>query len=102
YRFFFNPIRYTSLGLAVLEAMMLGVPVVALATTELAVTIQNGKNGFIHTDVNYLKEKMNLLLEDRELAKKIGEEGRKTALELFNIQRFTMEWYNLFEKAIKT
>lgn len=47
YRFFFNPIRYTSLGLAVLEAMMLGIPVVGMATTELAVVIQNESNGFI-------------------------------------------------------
>src|SRR4051812_19483405 len=36
YRFFFNPIRYTSLGLAVIEAMMIGLPVVGLATTEMA------------------------------------------------------------------
>src|SRR5690606_22183210 len=35
YRFMFNPIRYTSLGLAVIEAMMVGLPVVGLATTEL-------------------------------------------------------------------
>ncbi|MCY7277966.1 MAG: glycosyltransferase family 1 protein, partial [Phormidesmis sp. CAN_BIN44] len=28
YRFFFNPIRYTSMGLAVCEAMMLGLPIV--------------------------------------------------------------------------
>lgn len=34
YRFFFNPIRYTSFGLAVCEAMATGMPVVALATTE--------------------------------------------------------------------
>src|SRR5690606_33375867 len=97
YRFFFNPIRYTSLALAILEAMMLGIPVVALATTELAVTIQNGKNGFIRTDINYLKDKMELLLRDKDLAKRIGEEGRKTAIERFNIERFTTEWYNLFK-----
>ncbi len=36
YRFFFNPIRYTSLGLAVIEAMMVGMPIVALATTEMS------------------------------------------------------------------
>ena len=36
YRFLFNPIRYTSLGLAVCEAMTVGLPVVGLATTEMA------------------------------------------------------------------
>jgi len=40
-RFFFNPIRYTSLGLAVCEAMMVGMPIIGLATTEMATTVQN-------------------------------------------------------------
>src|SRR5690606_38680362 len=34
YRFHFSPIRYSSLGLAICEAMMLGMPIVGLATTE--------------------------------------------------------------------
>src|SRR5205085_11481807 len=41
YRFFFNPIRYTSLGLAVCEAMMIGMPIIGLATTEIATVIEN-------------------------------------------------------------
>jgi len=102
YRFFFNPIRYTSLGLAVLEAMMLGIPIVGFATTEMAVTIQNGKNGFIHTDVNYLIDKMKLLLKDPDMAKEIGAAGRETALRQFNIQRFAKEWETLFKRTIAT
>ena len=35
YRFLFSPMRYTSLPLAVVEAMSIGMPVVALATTAL-------------------------------------------------------------------
>ncbi len=46
YRFFFNPIRYTSLGLAVIEAMMLGMPIIGLATTEMATAIENGVSGY--------------------------------------------------------
>jgi len=100
YRFFFNPIRYTSLGLAILEAMMLGIPVVGMATTELAVVIQNENNGFIHTDIEYLVAKMKLLLDNPEIAKEIGNEGKKTAQEKFNIQRFTNDWEVLFEKVM--
>jgi hypothetical protein len=101
YRFFFHPIRYTSLGLAVCEAMMLGIPVVALATTEMAAIINNGRNGFIHTDLNYLIAKMKLLLQNPQLAHDIGMEGRRTALERFNIQRFTSDWENLIHSVIK-
>ena len=52
YRFFFNPIRYTSLGLAVCEAMMLGMPIIGLATTEMVTAVQNGVNGYVDTNVD--------------------------------------------------
>src|SRR6185312_6940065 len=77
YRFFFNPIRYTSLGLSVCEAMMTGVPIIGLATTEMSVTIKNNYSGFIDTNVNALIQKMEMLLNDREKAKELGEERRK-------------------------
>jgi len=100
YRFFFNPIRYTSLGLAVLEAMMAGIPVVGLATTELSTVIRNGTNGYIHTDINYLVDKMQQLLQDPKLAFRLGREGRQTALKRFNIDRFTADWQRLFETVV--
>ena len=101
YRFFFNPIRWTSLGLAICEAMMLGIPIVGMATTELSSVITNEKNGFIHTDIDYLINKMKLLVEDKSLATQLGIEGKKTAMDRFNIERFTSEWKNLFEKLIR-
>jgi hypothetical protein len=101
YRFFFNPIRYTSLGLAVCEAMMMGLPVIGLATTELSSVIENGYSGFIHTDINYLIDKMNLLLNDAALAAEIGSNGRKVALKKFNIERFTADWGAIFREAAR-
>ena len=100
YRFFFNPIRYTSLGLAVCEAMMMGMPVVALATTEYVTTIQNDVSGFIHTDVEYLVEKMQLLLQNRQLAVSLGAEAKKFAEQRFNIERFVFDWKHAFQTAI--
>lgn len=102
YRFFFNPIRYTSLGLAVLEAMTLGIPVVGLATTELVNTIQNGKNGIISTDVDFLIAQMKDLLHRPDRALEIGQEGRKTALERFNIARFVSDWERTFHQCISS
>ncbi|MFL5811866.1 MAG: glycosyltransferase [Flavisolibacter sp.] len=100
YRFFFNPIRWTSMGLAICEAMMLGIPVVGMATTELSSVLIDGHSGFIHTDINYLVRKMELLLEEPELAAKIGKEGKRVAQERFNIRRFTRQWKDQFEHAI--
>lgn len=92
YRFFFNPIRWTSLGLAVVEAMTIGMPVVGLATTELATVIRNGESGFIHTSVPVLIGAMRHLLSNPEEARRLGEGARRVALERFHIDRFVRDW----------
>src|SRR5262249_6676518 len=65
YRFYFHPIRFTSLGLALIEAMLVGLPVVGLATTELVTVIENGISGFADTDPAKLIGPMQMLLADR-------------------------------------
>lgn len=92
YRFFFNPIRYTSMGLAVCEAMMLGLPVVGLATTEMAVAIENGRSGWVDTDLGRLAEVMHELIRDPAEAGRLGAGARKRARELFGIDRFVADW----------
>ena len=92
YRFFFNPIRYTSLGLAIIEAMMVGLPIIGLATTELSTVIRNGENGWIDTRIDKLVEVMNMLVHEPEVARQWGEAARRTAMQRFNIQRFASDW----------
>lgn len=99
YRFLFNPIRYTSMGLAVIEAMMVGLPIVALATTEMVTVIRDGENGFIDTDARRLAERMRILLQDRNLAGQLGARARRTALERFNIERFVADWNDAFAQV---
>lgn len=96
YRFFFNPIRYTSLGLAVIEAMMIGMPVVALATTEMATVIRNGVSGYADTSIPKLVRHMQDLLADPEKARFLGEGAKRYALERFNIARFVTDWNETF------
>jgi glycosyltransferase involved in cell wall biosynthesis len=100
YRFYFNPIRYTSLPLSILEAMEIGMPVVALATTELVTVIKDGENGFIDTNVEILIRRMRRLLEDPEEARLLGEAGRRTAQERFGLERFVTNWEAAFEEAL--
>ncbi len=93
YRFFFNPIRWTSLGLAIVEAMTIGMPIVGLATTELVTVIRNGENGFVHTDPDALVDAMYALLRDPAEARRLGDGARRTARERFHIDRFVQEWH---------
>ncbi|MCE7062162.1 glycosyltransferase family 4 protein [Dyadobacter sp. CY343] len=101
YRFFFNPIRYTSFGLAVCEAMMTGMPVVALATTEYVTVIENGRSGFIDTNIEKLIENMNTLIADPFLAQKMGQQAKQVALEKFDIRRFASDWETVFRETIQ-
>jgi hypothetical protein len=95
-RFFFNPIRYTSLGLAVCEAMMLGAPIIGLATTEMPAVIENGVSGYVDTDVTRLREHMLELLRDPGEAARLGAGARRAAEERFNIARFVRDWEDAF------
>jgi ADP-heptose:LPS heptosyltransferase len=92
YRFFFNPIRYTSLGLAVCEAMHLGMPIVGLATTEMATAVTNDVSGYIDTNVDTLIQRMAYLLASPDEARRLGDGARRTAQSRFGLERFVAGW----------
>jgi len=101
YRFFFNPIRYTSLGLAVCEAMMLGMPVIGLGTTEMATAVRNGISGYVDTDVEALIERMRELLDDPGEARRLGQGAKQEAQSRFSMRRFVREWHEAFASLPK-
>ncbi len=100
YRFFFHSCRYTSLGLAACEAMMIGMPVVAPATTEMATVIRPGVNGYVDTNRKALAEAMQALLHDRELAMRWGAAARETARARFAIERFVADWQSVLAQVM--
>jgi Glycosyl transferases group 1 len=100
YRFFFHPVRYTSLGLAVCEAMMVGLPIVGLATTELVRVIENNVSGYIDTNIDCLIERMQELIGNPEKAARLGQQAREQAQQRFNLQRFIQDWNEAFERVM--
>ncbi|MGZ3681135.1 MAG: glycosyltransferase [Ktedonobacterales bacterium] len=96
YRFYFSPMRYTSLPLAVIEAMTMGMPVVALATTEVPTVIANGETGYVSCDVDELIDRMHMLLADRSEAQRLGANARAVALDRFGLDRFIRGWNAAF------
>lgn len=99
YRFLFNPIRYTSMGLAVIEAMQAGVPVAGLATTEMVTAIRNGQSGYVHTRLDEVEASMHRLLADHDLARRLGQGARQYALQRFGIARFVDDWNAALARA---
>lgn len=99
YRFLFNPIRYTSLGLSVCEAMTLGVPIVGVATTEMVTAVENGRSGYVDTDLEVLIGHMRRLLDDPDEARRLSMGAATVGRRRFGIKRFINDWDRLFTEA---
>ncbi|WP_416403631.1 glycosyltransferase [Arthrobacter sp. LFS091] len=93
-RLYLHPLRWTSLGLALLEAMHLGMPVVALATTEAARAVPHG-TGLVSNDVDDLQKFARRLLDDPDDAYAIGLRARQAALERYGLGKFLRAWDEL-------
>ncbi|PQA60108.1 glycosyltransferase [Siphonobacter curvatus] len=100
YRFLFSPMRYTSLPLAVVEALTIGMPVVALATTEIPTVIEDGVQGFISNDPEVLIERMQFLIDHPEEAQRMGANARKLAQDRFGKERFVRDWNAVFAEVV--
>jgi hypothetical protein len=100
YRFLYSPMRYTSLPLAVIEAMTVGMPVVALPTTELPAAIEHGRSGFLSCELDEQVEYMRYLIAHPDRARQMGEHAREMARQRFGLDRFVRDWNLAFERAI--
>jgi glycosyltransferase involved in cell wall biosynthesis len=90
-RVYLHPIRWTSLGLSLLEAMHLGMPVVALATTEVVEAVPP-QAGVVSTRVEVLAEALARLVADPDEARERGRAARAAALARYGLERFHADW----------
>jgi hypothetical protein len=97
-RAYLHPIRWTSLGLSLIEAMQLGMPVVALATTEAVEAVPAGA-GFVSTRVDVLSQRLRELIAEPEMAREHGRFARESALEHYGLDRFLGDWDRLLEEV---
>jgi len=97
-RVYLHPIRWTSLGLALLEAMYLGMPVVALATTE-AVEAVPPQAGVVSTRPERLAEALRTFLADPQEAGRAGTAAREFVATRYSLHRFCSEWDQLLKEV---
>ena len=97
-RVYVHPFRWTSLGLALVEAMHLGLPVVALATTEAPDAVPAGA-GVVSNRIDVLQAAVRRFAAEPEEAALAGKTGRAAALERFGLARFLSDWDDLLEEV---
>jgi hypothetical protein len=90
--------RWTSLGLSLIQAMMLGMPVVVLDTTEVSRAVPVGA-GARSTEITELVTATRALLNDSDEALHRGLIARRAALDRYGLPRFLYDWDLAFKEA---
>jgi glycosyltransferase involved in cell wall biosynthesis len=90
-RVYVHTSRWTSLGLSLLEAMHLGMPVVALAATE-AVAAVPPEAGVVSTRPEDLAAAVWRFVHDPSEAQAVGAAARQAALSRYGLARFLADW----------
>ncbi|GAA0207142.1 glycosyltransferase [Saccharothrix mutabilis subsp. mutabilis] len=97
-RLYLHPVRWTSLGLSLIEAMHLGMPVVALACTEVVRAVPP-EAGVVSTDVAELERGVAELVADPALAREKGKQAREFALARYGLDAFLRGWDRLLAEV---
>ncbi|MEN3046590.1 MAG: glycosyltransferase family 4 protein [Candidatus Hydrothermales bacterium] len=86
-------IGYESFGIVLLEAMASSVPIVASDIEGYRFVVEDGKEGFLTKpeDPEMLADKIIYLLKNEDLRVKMGENGRKKAVEKFSWDKIVDE-----------
>ena len=90
-RVYVHTSRWTSLGLSLLEAMHLGMPVVALATTEAVAAVPPAA-GVVTTRPEELAAAVWRFIHDPSEAQRAGAAAREAALSRYGLGRFLADW----------
>jgi Glycosyl transferases group 1 len=97
-RVYVHPFRWTSLGLSLIEAMFLGMPVVVLAATEAPRAVPPAA-GAISTSLAELHAAAGRFTRDVEAARDAGQAAREAARARYGLDRFLREWDQLLTEV---
>ena len=100
HRAYFHPYRWTSLGLALIEAMMAGLPVLGLPTTAAPEAVP-GTAGVLSSDLDVLRRTARRWMHEPEEARERGRAARRFALERFGLHRFLDDWDVLLKEVAR-
>jgi hypothetical protein len=97
-RVYLHTARWTSLGLALVEAMHLGMPVVAFGATDVWEAVPPGA-GVVSTRLGVLQAALREFVADPAAAREVGGAARRHALAQFGLARFLDDWDRLLKEV---
>jgi N-acetyl-alpha-D-glucosaminyl L-malate synthase BshA len=99
---FLLPSAQESFGLAALEAMACGVPVVASDVGGLPEVIDHGRTGFLHdpSDLDAMAASAAAVLQDAALHAKVAGAAREKVADLFSVHRVVPQYEECYEAVL--
>ena len=101
---FLLPSSTESFGLAALEAMAAGVPVIGSRVGGIPEVVADGECGFLRSpdDLDGMVQAALLYAEDSELQRRHGERGRRRAATEFSVDRSVASYLSVYGRAVAT
>jgi len=95
--------RWEGLPYTIIEAMIVGLPIVATRVGGVSELVEDGVTGFLvpPKDPKALAEAIQKLLDDPELRKEMGQAGREKALREFTLDRMLHETEKVYEGVLE-
>lgn len=91
-----------TLGVVLMEAQAVGLPIVATSVGSISQVVVDGKSGFLvpEKDVNALAEKLEYLIEHPEIWSEMGTYGRKFVEERYNIKKLNQRLVKIYKTLL--
>jgi len=105
---YLHPCKDSPMPRARTEAMLSGCCVLTTPWQDAGSFIKDGENGFIIGDKEtgvprnpvHVADLIEKLINDYQLAEQVGQEGKKTAIKIFNKEGYWKQWQELLEKEL--
>ena len=98
---YFNPTRESPMPRSRTEAMLSGCCIITTPHQDASDFIRQGENGFIIPRKPEAAADLCVqLIKNYKAAVQIGQNGKKTAIKLFGVERYQQDWYWYLQKVI--
>jgi glycosyltransferase involved in cell wall biosynthesis len=93
---------YETFGLSAVEAMMCGTPVIARRIGALKEIVEKSEGGYLFDTLEELKDAMEKLRTQPDLRKKLGQNGRNTALRLWSSKIYIKRYLDIVTSLMES